>query len=686
VAEERPRRLLNPFVFPSETQLRFSLLVWAILSLCWGVGYIFTTALASSAGWPVLKDLPKLETDVLGVQAHDPNLSPASVLEQEALLAERLAGLSEPEARDRIDGALVRLSQAAHHQWLATLPYLGLPFAFLLLAVLSIAVLYFVRARRPWFARRSQSHHPGSPEFQAAMDGLVEDAQILQRELHDQPLARPVFQMSRGAIGDGQTYGTSRRPRIVLTRAVALLLKKEIRQHGKPTSIRALVFHELAHIANRDIVRASLAEVSWVVLVPVLASLLAAFWLTWSSEGITDSRHHPVVMSLQVLGTLLVVELIRRGLLRSREYFADSRVGMLWKAGDPLRAALQREGDRPSLRREHFLRPWIGFWRKHPAPEERREVLDNPSLLFAIHKDAAFLAGLLFGSLLAGALLLVSTLVISVDGLAAQAVADLARKYCDEKGPVYAMQFYYRIGLFGSSLSSFASTYVLPVMTIYLLAGTLGVQVQRESVRQMMESHLHSHPYRALWMSASLAALGFEVGLLLAPLGLAMPGSAGAALGAFLWVGYATLLLWLWLATIRFFARHILGRHIAARSPSRRLILGMILASAILLLPLVVALIGAQLWIWPGVQSARGGLAVVSGAVGLLLFAFFLMLMLFTFAIWQAGRQGARKPRCPNCHEDPGGTTVADCCTVCGNSLAPWLLILDHKDTEGAPE
>jgi hypothetical protein len=672
MAGETPRRLLNPFVFPSETQLRFSLLIWAILSLCWSVGFIFAATLASSAGWPVPTELPDLEHDVLGVQVNETGLPPASVLAQrETLLARRLAGLSEPEARGRTLAALVRLSQAAHDQWVTTLPYLVLPFAFLVLAVLFIAALYIVRARRPWLARRP------SPEFQAAMDGLVEDAQSLQREIGEKPLAKPDFRMGRGAVGDGQTYGTSRRPRILLSRAVALLLRKEIRQHGRPSSIRVLVFHELAHLANRDVIRSGLAEVSWVVLFPILTSLLVVLWLTWLSEGIADRSYHPLVVSLQIVGILLVVELIRRGLLRSREHFADVRVGLLWKAGDSLRAALQRKDER-------LLRPWIGLWKKHPTREERREILDNPSPLFGIHKDAAFLAGLLFGSLLAGSLLLVSMLMIAAGGLTTQAVADLARKYYEERGPVYAMRFYYRIGLLGWSHTIFASMFLIPAMTIYLLAGTLGVQVQRESVLQVVADRSHSRPYRALWMPALLAASGFEVGLLLVPLSFAMPGSAGAVLGVFLWVGYATLLLWIWLATIRFFARRILGGHVAARKPSRRRIAGMTLVSAVLLLPLVVALVGAQLWIWPTVPAGCG-VAVGSGLLGLGSFVFLLVWALFAFAVWQEGRQGTRKPRCPSCQNDPGGMTVADCCAVCGQSLAPWLFIPGQENAEEAP-
>ena len=128
MSEDQPRRLLNPFAFPSETELRFILLVWAILSLCWGVGFVFTTALTSAAGWPALNELPELERDVLGTALGEPGFSLAKVAQRERELGEKLAGLSEPEARSRIDAALARLSRAAHKQWTATLPFLVAPF------------------------------------------------------------------------------------------------------------------------------------------------------------------------------------------------------------------------------------------------------------------------------------------------------------------------------------------------------------------------------------------------------------------------------------------------------------------------------------------------------------------------------------------------------------------------------
>lgn len=678
MAEERSGRTLNPFAFPSETELRSVLLIWAVLVLCWALGFLFTGIVLSNAGWPWPDDLPELDRDIWGTRANAENLAlPVAMMRSETILAEKLAALSQPEERKRTLDALSRLSGAARRRLNVALPYLFIPFLFVLLTALVIWGYSLGRARRLWFVRLAKAKPWEIDALQETLDPLVEEARSLQLKLGEREVARPRFLLSRGARADGQAYGTSRRPLIVLSRAVPLILRKEIRSHGKAYKVRAILFHELAHLANRDVTRSYLAEASWIVLIPVLVFVAAVLWMTWVSvEGAQGAMQNPAVISVQVLGTLLVVELIRRGVLRGREHFADLRAGVLWNVIEPLRASLQ-----PETGSETTSGTLFRLWSKHPGTVERRRVLDDPGLVFAIRNDAALLAGLLFGSLLVSAILLTGMLVMATDGAANLLVIDLTHKYAEEKSLAFAMRFYYRLGQFLWSLAMIASAIGFPLMVLNFMARTLGVQVQRESVLQVVERRLHPHPYRALWRPAFLAAVGFEIGILLVPFGSTLPGSAGAVLGSFLWVGYATLLLWMWLSAIRFFARRILGRHVAARKPARRL-KWMTRASAVLLLPVVVALMGAQLWIWPDVRSVGGRATLTFGCFGLLIFVSLLVLMLFALGIWQAGREGTWKPRCPSCQHDPGKTTVADRCAACGGSLAPWLYVAGH-DMEG---
>lgn len=173
MTEERPRRILNPFAFPSETELRSVLLIWAIFGLCWGIGYFVTATVAISIGRPILTDLPSLERDVLGIMAQGPFLpGPEILAKQEEAFSKKLSALSGSAERDRVTAALSRLSKAAQHQLTVSLPYLFMPIIFLLLTIISILGLYHFRARRLRFARRVKPGLEGT-NLQAAIHDRI---------------------------------------------------------------------------------------------------------------------------------------------------------------------------------------------------------------------------------------------------------------------------------------------------------------------------------------------------------------------------------------------------------------------------------------------------------------------------------------------------------------------------------
>lgn len=679
MAEEKSGRLLNPLAFPSETQLRSILLIWAILSLCWGIGFFFAKVLAGRVGWRAIDELPKLDRDILGVglqRSIAPSPENITIWLQD--LGEAYKRLEQPGELARAQAALAELSEAARHRLVEMVPYIAIPFSFLMLALLIILGFYFVRTRRPWFAGLADPAVGEGSEFQGALQALVDEARELQRQRGERPLPRPKFLLSRGAFGDGQVYGSSRRPVVVLTRAIPSILRREIRQHGKPYSLRAMVFHELAHLANRDVTRSYWAEASWVVLVPVLGLLIGTLWMLWSSAGALQvPGWFQVVVSLHVIAILLVVELIRRSILRGREHDADLRAALLWNAGEPLRASLAGESGtgRPLL-----LQRLAGLWRKHPTVAERRDVLGRPDHVLEISRDVPFLAGLLFGNLIGGSLALTSVIVLVIDAVGILMTNSIIVDAAQSRGPAVAMRLYYPVSGFTWSSLIFVAAFGLLSAASYLLAGTLGMQVERESVLQVVQGRRDPHPYLGLLKPAFLAALGFEAGLILLPMTPALPGRSWGFLSLILWVLFATLPFWMWLSAIRFFARRLLGTHIAGQKPARQLRI-LKWASTILLWPLVLILLGGQFWIWPSIRliGAMGALAM--GSLGLLGFLFLLALMLLALAVREVRRE-ERRPRCPHCGKETEKVTVADLCTACGDSLAPWLFVEEQPVAE----
>src|SRR4051812_39207603 len=337
-------KLLNPFAFPSETHLRSILLIWAILGLCWGVGFYFTKVLVGKVGWQTIDQLPRVERNILHIDEDRPSIVPSPDNLRAWLKRIWVAHqeLEEPGGLARKQAALADLSEAAKRRLKVILPYFVIPLFFLVLVLLCILVLYVVCWRRIWLSGSAASWEEEKPEFNNALQALIKEAQELQRRRGERPMAQPRILLSRGAVGDGQVFGSSRRPVILLTRAMPSILRKDIRQHGRPYLIRAAVLHELAHLANRDVTRSYWAEASWGVLIPILTLLTATLWMLPSSQAPSWLQ-----VGVHVLAILLVVELIRRGILRYREYDADLRAALLWNTGDPLRLSLSEAVGNP---------------------------------------------------------------------------------------------------------------------------------------------------------------------------------------------------------------------------------------------------------------------------------------------------------------------------------------------------
>ncbi|NDJ55169.1 MAG: hypothetical protein GYB68_19025, partial [Chloroflexi bacterium] len=123
--------------------------------------------------------------------------------------------------------------------FLVLLPWIGL-------------VTYLVYRRHPVALRRRHRLTPfdpaSDPRFQRALERFALDA-------HLKPL--PQVELSSGSLADGQAFGLPGRYRLRLGGRSRLLLRK------RPRLFRAIVLHELAHIANGDVSRTYLTQALW---------------------------------------------------------------------------------------------------------------------------------------------------------------------------------------------------------------------------------------------------------------------------------------------------------------------------------------------------------------------------------------------------------------------------------------
>ena len=235
----------------------------------------------------------------------------------------------------------------------------------------------------PIIKRRRRSRLPISPKL-AAAGGRV--AELAQRAGLRHP---PTVMLGTGKQLDAFSYGSPRRHRIALPRAVAV-------RWSNRTLFDPLVAHELAHLCNRDVGLSWLTRGVMYAVVPTLALPLVVGAATAEFSLFTDYAWRAAILAVTVW-------MISIALLRSREHDADLRAAILM--GDPTAMAALFARLRP---------PPQVWWRRlkahHPTPAARAEVLARPQCAAVVK----FLDGLAPAFLAASAIPLVEAVVTAL--------------------------------------------------------------------------------------------------------------------------------------------------------------------------------------------------------------------------------------------------------------------------------
>jgi Zn-dependent protease with chaperone function len=628
------RRRLNPFAFPSETNVRFTLLVVAALML--------TINLAQLIGWSTgIVHLPDVLEDDVDL------LTPASVGQLEESMNE----------------TIVQTARA--------LALLGV---FLLSTLTLAAVIY--RGHPSRIRRKYKLRLMAGSDGVQFLDGIKNLVNV--SGLSHAP---SVEIATRSRTVDGQAFGVRGQYALRLGGRIPLLLRKN------PGSFRAIVLHELAHIANGDVARAYFSQAIWIAVVivtviPTIAFIVFIFAQSFTgklTDGLSSvelvrlfTLNLPTVLIVlfQFGGTLAIIAAIRSSLLRIREVYADWRAA-LWGAEAPLADILRHNmsEDKTPL--------WARLLRLHPVSQERLATLQNPQLLFRITTELPFFVGVLLAYVGTGATILGLNLgQILVPGF----ISGILQLWQNFSHPLISIV---------SALIFLATIIALLVIgsvvgfgVAYLIAGALGLAVQRDAVADMGTGRQGWAAYMRLWKPAALVSIGFQIGILLMPFSYlaSLPEFASDPRGltvlsrVILSVVATACLTWLWLVYIRFFAQRTLGLHASTFSPhmTRRILT---LASSGLLLVLYLQAMIAQIVI---LDASTDNTTIPIQIWAASLFITVLIYLVIVGATWllvQVYRL-FHKSHCPACGQVTRQPyAVGKTCEHCGLDLAPWLFV-----------
>ena len=213
-------------------------------------------------------------------------------------------------------------------------------------------------------ASRAQPLEPGSqPELEAAVQELAARANVPMPRLYLIPAEQP------------NAFATGRNPQHAAIAVTAGLLR-----HLPPDQVKGVLAHEMAHIANRDILVSSFAA----TIAGAIAAIANVLQFSLLFGGGDDEDGGP----LGWIGTIAAIvvapiaaTLLQLAVSRQREYLADATGAQLLGRAAPLADALEtlERGARPAVERE----PGRGVaLRGQPAAQGRHGVAvhDAPAL------------------------------------------------------------------------------------------------------------------------------------------------------------------------------------------------------------------------------------------------------------------------------------------------------------------
>jgi len=563
----------------------------------------------------------------------------------------------------------------------------GIPILMMLLLGVGAAILYW---RHPERLRRRQGTRPLTRT----------EAPLVVAEIENWAnrigMPCPILEYSSGLL-QGQTFGLRGREVLML--------------HGSPKALeqswgglsQAIVLHELAHIANGDAGDREKAAAVWnaslllMIIFLVILGCLGVF-INWP-------------FLLQVLMMLLAIHPIKSGLIRLRELYADSQAA-LWGASD-LHCVLQTPNEMPQpwerwrwwwlmWSRWGDCTWWRAIWgacewlmrslkvsdRYHPSFDTRRKTLMDPVGLFGISRDLPLGVGFVITFVVASLSIFAFELILIIfEGLnliLALILLTLADSPLGSARDLMAAL---------SGLTLFAVFPPLLTSAVlfgiaFLVAQTLGIQVQRQAVAQLVTGQPGPRSYAQLLSPAVLFALGVEGGFLMAPFSLSLIVLADNWWILFPWLIGCIALTWLWLSYTHGLARALLGSYAGVEIPRGRQRI-VTWASAAFLTMTYWPLLFARVTLSVPIVLSVGG----SGRLGMtlseaLLFGVLVTLVVLAFVAaalagwislsWLLFRSWIvrRKISCPHCQEIFSySVTAGRDCGRCGRSLSPWLFV-----------
>lgn len=310
----------------------------------------------------------------------------------------------------------------------------------------------------------------------------------------------------------GQVFGTG--SNIYLKAGRGLLKIIYIKNHELYESI---ILHEFSHIKNKDIPKTYFAES--VLKIPFLITLAVStfvmFYALIKSIGakvfsneltfliVIEKAAVYLNLFIQITGLLIILFLLFRMLIRSREYYADLRAASLIDSTVQIKFF-----DKPERKftEKIFIEKLFGY---HPTFTLRSDMLKNPIKIFKPSVNISFLNNLISYIFITVALVFGVSLLLLIITLAGYSMLYLLKGVLNEILHLYLVYFEMIMG-------------TLAIAVFMLLCGNVLRKTFFSQVDKILITQKHDEGYKKIWPElirlSAFASLGVICGYLLMPL------------------------------------------------------------------------------------------------------------------------------------------------------------------------
>lgn len=545
---------INLFAFPTETEVRFRFLVVAAFLICFQVwGLISVTVFVyglSITDYKTVNDPYETIVDQFRQQKYrylwfDPGISYSSTDINESLLDSRENFIDDLQLQ-------LRMIRAAFGR-------LSLELATPLIMVFAAWLIY---RYSPIFVRALKRYRPFTYEQDTPLHSAISESCR-----HASETLTPEVEISNSYTNiDAQVFGTKNRYVIGLSWSMRFLVRK------KRETFKAIILHEIAHIINKDISQTYFALS--VFCSTFLFTFIPFLYISiWAKISIGTPVEKIIINYSRAAITFLVLYAILAGLIKTRELYADWRVTLWGYKGE-----LQKIFEDHIGKRKKIIWEILGL---HPSSIARLDSLNEPQLLTKIKNDLPLITGILAGYVFGGLESSSSELNPLIGAIVSLIHSNVYISFIDfslqsNYFSPFITNFLYYIDHFFFVVGYWVMYYLIWSLPAFLIANTLGVEVQRSIILGWVNRKQRQYSALRLLFFAFLVAFGMEFGHFTAFFSVYYQNDywySNLQLFAFELTSsivVAILIMWIWLISLRRMTIIVFGSYIGSAPPTLR--------------------------------------------------------------------------------------------------------------------